>query len=163
MSQKHDTDSYVLIATGILIGAGLIYLIMRKLNPLQFSLQPTTIAPLSQATRTHQEDTEFIKWYTETITKPTIIQSARDATEKAIKQFIDENHIAADIQTVGIGTTKQKYNKAAGVAWIVNRDADGAIAGIDTIKTTKSIDKNTNNTNIRGDSIDHIRTTQGRK
>ena len=155
MPEKSDNEALILIGAGIIIGAALIFLAMRKqLFPVQTSLQPLTQlqpAPQSQplasqagiamqTASTYRQDTEFIKWYTETIIKPSIQQAARDSADKAIRQFIEANPERTEVQTLGEKTprTRAKTGK-----WEITRDSEGAIVSIETMKNTPQKEQST--------------------
>jgi len=137
--EKSDNENLILIGAGIIIGAALgaalVLLAIRKLPQMQVQSQPAA-APQIQAA-SYKQDTEFIKWYTETIVKPSIQQVARESADNAIKQFMDANPRAAEVQALG-GDVKAPRASAKPV-WVINRDTEGAITSIDTI--TKAMPK----------------------
>lgn len=125
MPEKSKNEGLILIGVGIIIGAALIFIAMRKQL-----FQPQ--APAVQ-TASPKQDIEFIKWYTETIIKPSIQQAARESADKAIKQFMEANpKTETQIQTLGPKTIKQP--KAVPGNWVITRDEEGAIMSIETDK-----------------------------
>ncbi len=129
MPEKSENEGLILIGVGIIISAALIFLAMRKQL-----FQPQAPA-VQTAASTHKQDIEFIKWYTETIIKPSIQQAARESADKAIKQFMDSNpktETQTQIQTLGPKTLKQP--KAIPGNWVITRDEEGAIMSIETDK-----------------------------
>lgn len=153
MPEKSENEGLILIGVGIIIGAALIFLAMRKQL-----LQPSQ--PQVQTAATYKQDIEFIKWYTETIIKPSIQQSARESADQAIKQFMEAR---TEIQTLGskIEAASPPRLKAAKPGnWTITRDADGAIMSIETdkeidkepLKKPHTIKINTGRTNIIHDT-----------
>lgn len=147
MPEKSDNEALILIGAGIIIGAALIFLAMRKqLFPVQTSLQPLTqlqpalqSQPLAsqagiamQTASSHRQDTEFIKWYTETIIKPSIQQAARESAQNAIRQFMEANP-RTEMQTLEPKTTKPRAKPGN---WMITRDSEGAIMSIEAVKDT---------------------------
>ncbi len=135
MPERSENEGLILVGVGIIIGAALIFLAMRKQL-----FQPQ--APAVQTALSPKQDIEFIKWYTETIIKPSIQQAARESADKAIKQFMDSNpKTETQIQTLGPKTTKQPQPQPKTVPgnWVITRDAEGAIMSIETDKEIKDI------------------------
>ncbi len=128
MPEKSENEGLILIGVGIIIGAALIFIAMRKQL-----FQPQ--APAVQ-TASPKQNVEFIKCYTETIIKPSIQQAARESADKAIKQFMEANP-RTEIQTLGPKTIKQP--KAIPGNWVITRDEEGAIMSIETDKEIKEI------------------------
>jgi len=126
MPEKSDNEALILIGAGIIIGAAFIFLAMRKqLIPVQTPLQPLTQlqpAPQSQmqTASSHRQDTEFIKWYTETIIKPSIQQAARESAQNAIRQFMEANP-RTEMQTLEPKTTKPRAKTGN---WMITRDSE---------------------------------------
>jgi len=161
MPEKSDNEALILIGAGIIIGAAFIFLAMRKhlfqvqassLQPLQPQVtqsQPTPQSqpqpPASQAqaatqtASTYRQDTEFIKWYTETIIKPSIESAARESADKAIRQFMEMNP-RTEMQTLG---SKTAMPKAKTGNWMITRDSEGAIMSIETVKDTPQKEQST--------------------
>lgn len=139
MPEKSDNEALILIGAGIIIGAAFIFLAMRKqLFQVQASLQlqpqvtQSQPAPQPQAlSSSYRQDTEFIKWYTETIIKPSIQQAARESVDKAL-QFMETNP-RTEMQTLEPKTTKPRTKP---FNWMITRDSEGAIASIETMKHT---------------------------
>ena len=73
-------------------------------------------------------DPDAIKWYTDTIIKPLVQQAAQESADKAIRQFMEANPPIAEVQP----RTRAK----TGNKWVINRDSEGAIASIYTMKDT---------------------------
>lgn len=133
--QKSDRDdALILIGVGIIIGAAFIFIALRK---QQAAVQTPAPAPqqtpqATQIASTHRQDTEFIKWYTETIIKPSIESAARESVEKAIRQFMEANP-RAEVQTLGPKTARPRAKTGN---WMIIRDSEGAIMSIETVKDT---------------------------
>jgi hypothetical protein len=91
-----------------------------------YETQETQVSPQAPPQQSYERrDTEFIKWYTDTIIKPSIQQTARDSVDKAI-QSMKLN----EVQTVD----KPPISKATAGNWMITRDSEGAIMSIETFK-----------------------------
>lgn len=152
MPEKSENEALILIGAGIIIGAAFIFLAMRKqLFQVQAPLQPQVTqsqpAPqpqphasqaqaATQTASTYRQDTEFIKWYTETIIKPSIESAARESADKAIRQFMEANteRTGTELQTLGEKAPRTKAKP--GNKWEITRDSEGAIVSIETMKNT---------------------------
>ena len=133
--QKSDRDdALILIGTGIVLGIALIFIVMRKDQTARAQAQP---APQPQQlpptpNQSYKQDTEFIKWYTETIIKPSIQQAARESAQNAIRQFMEANP-RTEMQTLESKTTKPRAKPGN---WMITRDSEGAIMSIEAVKDT---------------------------
>lgn len=96
--------------------------LMQSLKPLE-PLMREESQSLKMDRVDYRHDTEFIKWYTDNIIKPSVQQAAKESVETAIKQFV-----TPETQTVETIRTKPAGK------WVINRDSDGAISSIETIK-----------------------------
>jgi hypothetical protein len=130
MPEKSDHESLILIGAGIIIGAAFIFLVLRKLPQTQTQSPPAPAPQPVQTVSSYKQDTEFIKWYTETIVKPSIQQVAREAADKAIKQFMEANP-RTEVQALGSKTAKPRAKTGV---WMITRDSEGAITSIETVK-----------------------------
>lgn len=146
MAEKSDNEILILIGTGILIGAAFIFLALHKQAVAQ-----TQASPAPQQQPSYKQDIEFVRWYTETIVKPSIESAARESAQNAIRQFIEENP-RAEVQTLG---EKAPRTRSKNGAWEITRDSEGAITSIQNIKTIKQDTKEilADKINIRKNNI----------
>ena len=127
------------------------YAVKETLSPIHSTLAPTPapMAPVQTQALTaaepapqpqqlppyqlYKQDIEFIKWYTETIIKPSIQQAARESAQNAIRQFMENQRAEAEVQTLG---SKTAMPRAKTGNWMITRDSEGAIVSIETMKNT---------------------------
>ena len=144
MPEKSDNEALILIGAGIVLGIALIFIVTRKdqMARAQTTLQvlPTLQAQPPQQQFPYKQDTEFIKWYTETIIKPSIESAARESAQNAIRQFMENQRAEAEVQTLG---SKTAMPRAKTGNWMITRDSEGAIVSIETMKNTPQKEQST--------------------
>lgn len=135
MAQKSEDSVIIIFAVGVILGGLFAYKVLKKLQQ-QTQTQPQTPPPTMTAAgqpSQYRRDTEFIRWYTETIIKPSIERASRESADNVIRQFTAVNP-PAEVQTLGGAKTSPPRTHPKPVKWMITRDSEGAIASIETVK-----------------------------